>query len=95
MTTAERLWVVESLMEYRDESDGDFPTWAELVEVVEDIAGDVGQEDAERRVWEALRQKQIAAVFDDEVDITLKLGPEAFAGHPSWLRNHPWARREA
>jgi hypothetical protein len=86
-----RTWAVESLLWFRDDHDGDFPTFEELVEVVADMA-ETSHDDAEERVWEALRREEIAASFDDHADIRLRLGPEAFTEAPLWLRNHPWRR---
>jgi hypothetical protein len=90
----ERLWVVESLLSYRDETEGDFPSFGELIEVVSEIVP-CDEDEAETRVWDALRQKEIVGVFDDGADLTLILGPHALTNAPRWLRNHKWIRREA
>ncbi len=85
-----KLWAVESVLAYRDEHDGDFPTFEDLVEIVADVVP-CSFDDAEGNVWEALRREEIEAVFDDHVDMRLRLGRNALSGAP-WLRNHPWRK---
>ena len=88
-----RTWAVESLLSFREEHQGDFPSYEELVGVVSEMAA-CSQDHAETKVWAALRREEIEAVFDDQADVSLRLGRDAFTDAPRWLRNHPWTRRE-
>jgi hypothetical protein len=88
-----RTWAVESLLSFREEHDGDFPSYPQLIDVVAEMA-ECSRDQAEARVWAALRREEIEAVFDDDADVALRLGRQAFTDAPRWLRNHPWLRKE-
>jgi hypothetical protein len=88
-----RTWAVESLLSFREEHDGDFPSYEELIAVVAEMAA-CSPDQADVNVWEALRREEIEAVFDDYADVAIRFGRHAFTHAPRWLRNHPWTRKE-
>jgi hypothetical protein len=51
-----KLWAVEGVFCYRDDHDGDFPAFADLVEVVAELVP-CSFEEAGWNVWEALRRE--------------------------------------